>query len=217
MADETQAARDAPSKGERTRQEILAVAADLASAEGLEGLTIGRLASTLGMSKSGLYAHFGSKEDLQLAVVDRARQGFEATVLAPVEGAPDGLPRVHALLTSWAESIEHSEYRGGCFFAAASAEFDDRPGPVRDEIARLTKLWIDLLRQEFQTAQALRHLRPQADPAQMAFEVHAFVQEANWARQLLGDEEAFARAGRSIRACLEREATAKGKRLLPSP
>ncbi|GAB4151833.1 MAG: TetR/AcrR family transcriptional regulator [Planctomycetaceae bacterium] len=203
-------------KGQKTRQQILAVAADLASAKGLEGLTIGTLAKLLGMSKSGLYAHFGSKEDLQLAVIDLARQRFEATVLPPATQLPDGLPKILALLTSWADSIEHSTYRGGCFFAAASAEFDDRPGPVRDEIARLTKQWLDLLTQGFESARMLKQLKSRSDPAQMAFEVHAFVQEANWARQLLNDKQAFARARRSIRACLEREATAKGKKLISS-
>lgn len=203
-------------KGEKTRQQILAVAADLASAEGLEGLTVGNLAKSLCMSKSGLYSHFGSKEELQLAVVDLARQRFEATVLPAAEEFGDGLPKLHALLMSWADSIENSTYRGGCFFAAASAEFDDRPGSVRDEIARLSKAWLDLLVQGFDSARTLKQLKTQADPEQMAFEVHAFVQEANWAKQLLGEKRAFGRAKRSIQACLERETTAKGRKLIPS-
>ena len=128
----------------------------------------------------------------------------------------DGLPKLQALLMSWADSIEHSTYRGGCFFAATSAEFDDRPGPVRAEIAGLAKAWIDLLQEQARAAQSLGELKPHANPTQMAFEVHAFVQEANWAKQLLDDKTAFQRAKRSIRACLERESTAKGKRPLPS-
>ncbi len=201
-------------KGQKTRQQILDVAADIASAEGLEGLTVGNLAKALGMSKSGLYAHFGSKEDLQLAVVDLARQNFEATVLPPAEETPKGLPRLYTLLLSWADSIDRSTYRGGCFFAAASAEFDGRPGPVRDEIARLTKAWIDLLVDGCKSAKRLKHLKPNADAAQLMFEAHAFVQEANWAKQLLGDKTAFHRAKRSIHDCLERAATAKGKKSL---
>ena len=208
------AAIDELSKGKQTRRQILNVAADLASAEGLEGLTIGNLAKALKMSKSGLYAHFGSKEELQLAVVDLARQRFEAAVLPAVEGKADGLSRLCSALLSWADFIDKSSDRGGCFFAAASAEFDDRPGPVRDEIVRLTKSWLDLLRREATTASSLGQLKAEAVPAQMVFEVHAFVQEANWAKQLLGDKTAFKTAKRSIRACLERAASAKGRKQL---
>lgn len=203
-------------KGERTRQQILAVATDIASAEGLEGLTIGALAKLLDISKSGLFAHFGSKEELQLAVVDLARKRFETVVLPRAEGAQDGLPKLHALLLSWADSIDKSDYRGGCFFAAVSSEFDDRPGPVRDEIALLSRAWIDLLIAEIKNARSRKHLLSKVDAVQMAFELHAFVQEANWAKQLLGDKRAFQRAKRSIYACLEREATATGKRLMSS-
>jgi AcrR family transcriptional regulator len=201
------------SKGNKTRHGIVSLAADLATARGLEGLTVGELAKSLRMSKSGLFAHFGSKEELQLAVVDNAREQFEQRVLPAGERAEPGLPRLLALLIAWSDHIEHTHHRGGCFFAAASAEFDDRPGPVRDEIARLTSLWVDRLIKEAATAKSLGHLRPGADPRQMAFEVHAFVQEANWAKQLHSDQYAFKRARRAIRACLHRQATAKGSRL----
>jgi AcrR family transcriptional regulator len=164
------------------------------------------------MSKSGLFAHFGSKVDLQLAVVDSARGQFEESVLPADRRAEPGLPRLLALLTAWSDHIEHAPHRGGCFFAAASAEFDDRPGPVRDEIARLTKVWVDRLVRQATTAKAFGHLRPESDPRQIAFEVHAFVLEANWAKQLHGDLRAFERARRAIRARLLRAATAKGRR-----
>jgi AcrR family transcriptional regulator len=180
----------------------------------LEALTVGRLAKALGMSKSGLFAHFGSKEDLQLAVVDRAREQFERLVPPAGVLAETGLPRLFALASGWSDHIERNSHRGGCFFAAASAEFDDRLGPVRDEIARLTKVWVDRLIRETAVAKALRQLRRNADPRQIAFEVHAFVQEANWAKQLHGDQQAFERARRAIRACLNRDATATGRRLL---
>jgi AcrR family transcriptional regulator len=201
-------------KGERTRQEVVRLAADIATALGLEGLTVGSLAKSLGMSKSGLFAHFGSKEELQLAVVDVAREQFEKRVLPAGEQAEPGLPRLFALLMAWTDHIEHTPHRGGCFFAAASAEFDDRAGPVRDKVARLTKLWVDGLIREAAAAKSLGELRPEADPRQIAFEVHAFVQEANWAKQLHSDPCAFERARRAIRACLQREATAKGRRSL---
>ena len=215
MCADEQAATEELRKGQKTRQQILAVAADVASADGLEGLTIGSLAKVLGMSKSGLYAHFGSKEELQLAVVDLARQRFEAEVLPAVESTTSGIPKLYALILSWADSIDNGSYRGGCFFAAASAEFDDRPGPVRDEIARLTKTWIDLLEDECHTAKSLGHFKKQVEPTQITFEFHAFVQEANWAKQLLADKHAFGRAKKSICNCLERAATAKGRKLLP--
>jgi len=177
---------------------------------------VGGLAGSLRMSKSGLFAHFGSKLGLQLAVIDRAREEFERGVLPPGERAEPGLPRLWALLSAWSEHIEHTPHPGGCFFAAASAEFDDRPGPVRDEIARLTGLWVDRLIREAAAAKSLGHLRPRADTHLIAFEVHAFVQEANWARQLHRDQHAFVRARQAIRACLHREATAKGRRFLSS-
>ena len=201
-------------KGTRTHREIVTLAAGVATAQGLEGLTVGSLAKSLGMSKSGLFAHFGSKEDLQLAVVDNAREHFEKSVLPAGRGAEPGLPRLLAFLTAWADHIENAPCRGGCFFAAASAEFDDRPGPVRDEIARLTKVWVDRLVRLVATAKSFRQLRRESDPRQIAFEVHAFVQEANWAKQLHGDRQAFERARRAIRSRLQRAATAKGRRSL---
>jgi AcrR family transcriptional regulator len=205
-------------KGVRTRQGIVRLAADLASAEGLEGLTVGGLAAALGMSKSGLFAHFGSKEALQLAVVDNAREQFEKRVFPASRKARSGLPRLLTLLLAWCDHVEYAAHRGGCFFAAASAEFDDRPGPVRDEIARLTSLWLAHLTSEAVAAKSLGQLRRKADPHQIGFELHAFVQEANWAKRLHSHQDAFERARRAIRTCLYREATAKGRRyLFPEP
>ncbi|QDV20606.1 Bacterial regulatory protein, tetR family [Gimesia panareensis] len=207
---------DIQSKGQKTRLQILSSATDLASAQGLEGLTIGGLAKSLGLSKSGLFAHFCSKEELQLAVVDLARQRFEETVFPSSMDSPEGLKKLYVLLMSWVDSIENSNYRGGCFFAAASAEFDDRPGPVRDELARLSKLWINLLIDQTLIGQKLKQISKRIDSAQMVFELHAFVQEANWTKQLLEDPRAFDRARSSIRACLTQGATLKGKKLIPA-
>ena len=185
-------------KAARTRQEILALAADLASAEGLEGLTIGRLAAELRMSKTGIFAHFGSKEELQLATVNRAKEVFLDRVVKPAQAKPRGLQRLQAMLSSWLEYVERSVFRGGCFFAAASLEFDSRPGRVRDHIAALTKAWRDAQRNEIAHAKARKEIGGDTVPAQLAFELHAYVQEANWAYKLYGDRSAFSLARRAI-------------------
>jgi AcrR family transcriptional regulator len=182
----------------QTRREILSVAVDVASAEGLEGLSIGRLASELEMSKTGIFAHFGSKEQLQLATVDTASQIFLEQVVQPALHSPRGLARLRAMLESWLGYVERIVFRGGCFFAAASAEFDSRPGAVRDQIAALTKAWMTALQDEIAFAQSGREVRASVDPAQLAFELHAYVQEANWAFKLFNDKSAFTRARRAI-------------------
>src|SRR5215471_353123 len=123
----------------KTRREILRTAMDVASAEGLEGLSIGRLATELEMSKTGIFAHFGSKEQLQLATVDAAKQVFLEQIVQPALKHARGKARLMAMLENWIGYVERIVFRGGCFFAAASAEFDSRPGAVRDVIANLTK------------------------------------------------------------------------------
>jgi len=183
----------------KTRREILSVATDIASAEGLEGLTIGRLANELGMSKTGIFAHFGSKLQLQLATVDSARQIFLERVLQPSLKQGRGIGRLRAMLENWLAYVEQIVFRGGCFFAAASAEFDSRPGSVRDQIARLTRSWLRGLQEEAAYAVSIKEFRASIDPAQFAFELHAFVQEANWAFKLFNDKSAFLRARRAIR------------------
>jgi len=122
-------------KGERTRQSILERAVDLASLEGLEGLTIGRLADDLGMSKSGLFAHFGSKEDLQIAAIDAAAERFIDEIYTPALREPRGYPRLLAICRSWLSYLRRGVFPGGCFFAAASAEVDTHKGRVRDRIS----------------------------------------------------------------------------------
>ena len=183
----------------KTRLDILSVAADIASAEGLEGLSIGRLANELGMSKTGIFAHFGSKQQLQLATVDSAREIFLKRVVQPALKHERGARRLRAMLESWLAYVEQIVFRGGCFFAAASAEFDSRPGPVRDQIAQLTRSWLVGLQEETAVAVANKEFRAAIDPAQFAFELHAFVQEANWAFKLFNDKFAFTRARRAFR------------------
>lgn len=181
-------------KGERTRRTILEAAVDIASAEGLEGLTIGRLATELEMSKSGLFAHFGSKEELQLACVDAAREIFQREVIHPALRAPRGIARLRALCETWISYGERKVFRGGCFFDAAATEFDGRPGPVRDRIAENWRDWLAMLEAAARKAQQAGELDPGADPAQVAYELNALVTAANRTSQLLGDQSAWSRA-----------------------
>jgi len=199
-----------------TRKEILRVAVDIASAKGLEGLTIGSLAQELKMSKSGLFAHFGSKEELQLAAIETARLIFIEEVMNPALISEPGIARLLAMLEAWLSYVERGVFQGGCFWAAASAEFDGRPGPVRAKIALLTRFWLEALEQEARQAQLQSEIDAGIDATQLAFEVHAFVQEANWAYQLLEDKLAFDRARKAIRRRLESSATSKGIAALSS-
>jgi AcrR family transcriptional regulator len=202
--------------GERTRQAILEAAVHIASEEGLEGLTIGRLASELSMSKSGLFAHFGSKEELQLATVEAARAVFVREVIGPAFAAEKGLARLWSLCDVWLGYVKGEVFRGGCFFAAAAAEFDGRPGAVRDRVAEIMREWLALLRRSVTEAQAAGQLSRDADPAQLAFELNALEMGANWAFQLHGDRQAFARAREAMLERLRLYATPDGLPLLPA-
>jgi AcrR family transcriptional regulator len=194
-------------QGERTRNAILKVAVHVASAEGLEGLTIGQLASKLAMSKSGLFAHFGSKEELQLATIEAARGIFIREVVQPALEAAQGLSRLWNLCDIWLDYVQREVFRGGCFFAAAAAEFDSRPGPVRDRIAEIMKEWLEGLERAVRESQAAGHLQRGIAPAQLAFEINALEMAANWAFKLYGDPEAFSRARGAIRQRLRALAT----------
>ncbi len=189
-----------------TRRTILDHAMDLASLEGLEGLTIGGLAKKIGMSKSGVAGHFASKQALQLETVAAARARFEAAVLRGAVAEP-GLARLEELVGRWIDYVAGDHFSGGCFFWAASAEFDGRPGAVRDEIAALTREWLFVLRDEARLAQRLGEIESGIEPLQLAFELHAFVQEANWAYQLLEMDDAFERARRAVATRLSTAAT----------
>ena len=189
-------------KGERTRQTILDRAVDLASVEGLEGLTIGRLADEMQMSKSGLFAHFGSKEELQLATVEQARERFLNEVFIPSLKADRGYPRLVAICHSWLDYVKRGVFPGGCFFAAASFEFDGRPGPVRNAVAATMDEWIGAITKAIQLAQEEGHLDTSIDPGQLAFEVNALFFGANFAYQLRGEKNAIDRAWNAIEARL---------------
>jgi AcrR family transcriptional regulator len=177
-------------KGEQTRAAILERAVDLASAEGLEGLTIGRLAAELRMSKSGLFAHFGSKRELQLAAVAAAADRFRRAVIEPALSAPEGASRLRAMGERY---LEHQElYSGGCFWVATSVEYDDRPGPVRDAIAAMLDTWIGELARQAAIAGI-------ADPERFAFEIYSITVGANTRYRLSGDRRVFDYARGSLR------------------
>jgi AcrR family transcriptional regulator len=182
-------------KGAETRAAILDRAVDLASAEGLEGLTIGRLASELQMSKSGLFAHFGSKQELQLATVEAAARRFREAVIDPAAKAPDGGQRLRAMADAYLAHLDAGAYSGGCFWASTAAEYDDRPGPVRDAIAAALDAWLAELERQARIAGL-----PEAD--RVAFELYAVVMGANSRYRLSGDREVFGYARNAIERLL---------------
>jgi AcrR family transcriptional regulator len=204
-------------KGARTRGDILRAAADIASVDGLDGLSIGRLATELGMSKSGLFAHFGSKESLQLATIEEARQRYVKEVIAPAFAAGSGIIRLHALCESFLAYIERAVFPGGCFFASAMAEFDAKePSPARDRTAECQKQWMTTLERAAEDARAKGELRPDSDPSQLAFELEGALLSANWYFHLFDDATHIERARHAVRARLSSEATPAGLHSLPA-
>lgn len=190
-------------KGERTRQSILERAVDLASLEGLEGLTIGRLADDLGMSKSGLFAHFGSKEELQIATLQAASQRYIDEIFTPALKVPRGYPRLVAICEAWLSYVRRGVFPGGCFFAAASFEFDGRPGAVRDTVRRMMNDWMAALEKGIRMAQDEGHLDPSVDPKQLSFELNSLFFGANFAFYLRDDDQAIERARKAVMDRLE--------------
>jgi AcrR family transcriptional regulator len=186
-------------KGERTRRTILTTAAELASLEGLEPLSIGALADRTRMSKSGLFAHFGSKEELQLATVEHARRVFVNEVIVPAESeSVAGLDRVRALCRHWLDYCERGVFPGGCFFSAVSAEYRKRPGAVRDRVVEIMDRWTATIAGQLAHAKRAGELSAASDSRQLAFELQALVMGANWEHQLHGDAGAFKRARTAI-------------------
>jgi len=190
-------------KGQRTRNSILEVAAALATEEGLDPLSIGRLAEATGMSKSGLFAHFGSKEELQLATVDHAAALFVAEVIDPARSAPKGLARIWALCDHMIGYSERQVFPGGCFFAATSFEFNNRPGPVRDRIESMIRSWLSYLEHAVEQAQEAGELDPKVSAREIAFQLDAFAQASNAQYQLFRDPQVFQDARRAIQERLE--------------
>jgi AcrR family transcriptional regulator len=206
-------ARARPSHGERTRREILAAAERLAAREGLEGLTIGRLADLVGMSKAGLFAHFGSKEALQLATIDAAHARFVDEVAAPALAAAGGAARLERFLELYFTYLERRADEGGCFFTAASLELDDRPGALRDRVLACIQARDALAVAALDEARCGGELGAATDVEQLAFEVVALAAGAAMAFQLSRDLQALARG----RAALARLFRAAGLRRAGAP
>jgi AcrR family transcriptional regulator len=194
-------------RGDRTRQAILSRAGQLASAEGLEEVSLQRLAGDLGISKSGLFAHFGSKEELQLATVEEAARVFTHEVLKPGLSVPTGLGRLWAMCNAHLSYQERKVFAGGCFFEAASVEFDSRPGPVRDAVVEKVRYWSGSLARAAREAQAAGEVSPDVDPEQLAWELGSLLSAANRSHVIDGGGQAFDRARRAIRDRLQRVAS----------
>jgi len=186
------------SDGERSRAAILEQAARLATVEGIDGLSIGRLAAAVGMSKSGLFAHFGSKEELQLATIETASALFAELVIEPASLAPDGLARLRHLAENFLRHVEEGTYPGGCFFASVAAEMDTRPGPVRDRALQLTSEWLAQLETAVRDAQAEGAIDAAEDPEQLAFELDAYLLLANLQFVVSQEPAAIDRARRAV-------------------
>jgi AcrR family transcriptional regulator len=200
-------------RGDRTRQSIVSRSAQLASAEGLEAVSLQRLASDLGISKSGLFAHFGSKEELQLATVEEASRVFTREVLVPGLSVPTGVGRLWALCNANLSYLERKVFPGGCFFQAAAAEFDSRPGPVRDAVMQGVRYWAGTLARATREAQAMGEVDPAVDPEQLAWELGSLLAGANRSHVIDEDSVGFERARRAIRDRLQRVATTSAARL----
>jgi AcrR family transcriptional regulator len=184
--------------GERSYRTILDTAARLATTEGLDGLSIARLAGEIGMSKSGLYAHFDSKQDLQLATVGAAQDVFTAEVVAPATKDPEGLARLETLCERFLSYVKRGVFPGGCFFLSTAAEWDTRDGPIRDQVRTVLAGWTDLLEANAREAQQRGELAQDIDSAQLTFEINALLHEANSHYLLFRDAAALDRARKAI-------------------
>jgi AcrR family transcriptional regulator len=196
-------------KGEQTRTAILDEALKIASRLGLEGLTIGSLADATGMSKSGLFAHFGSREDLQLAVLEHFAQLYGERVFVPVLKIERGLPRLRALFERWLDWTIASGLPGGCIMISAANEYDDRPGPIRDAVIANQHRGNAITQKAVRLAVEEGHLRSDTDPEQIAFEMLGIMLASHNHRRLLGDKEARKRALVAFEHLVARHATRK--------
>ncbi|MFF3916244.1 TetR/AcrR family transcriptional regulator [Streptomyces sp. NPDC001852] len=203
-------------RGNRTRRLVLRRTVDIASVEGLEALTVGRLAAELELSKSGVFALFGSKQELQLATVREAARIYTERVLRPAAEAPPGVGRVWRLCELFLEYSRSRVFPGGCFFYGATAEFDARTGPVHDAVVRAQRDWSAHVERTVEEARTAGELRPGTDSAQLAFELVALLETAN-ALSVLHDEETAYRRARVAIAQRLRGAAVDGVPLPPFP
>ena len=180
-------------KGQQTKQLIIDAALGLAEQIGLEGLSIGVLAEVTRMSKSGVFAHFGSREELQISVIREYHQRFANEVFYPAMDAPRGLPRVRALFANWMKRVA-IEIQSGCIFISGAVEFDDRSGPVRDALANSVQTWLSAMHRAVVQAKQEGQLVSDADEAQMAFEIHGLILALHYEARFLKNPGAITRA-----------------------
>jgi AcrR family transcriptional regulator len=185
-----------------SRASAVAAAVDLASIEGLEGITIGRLAGELDMSKSGLIGRFGDKEALQRAVLAAAVARFTEVVWQPAQDAEPGLPRLEAIVEAWIAHLREGVFPGGCFVTTASVEYDARPGALHDDVAAAVKRWLRVLEAEARRARENGHLPADRDPADVAFELHSLASGGGVAGRLTGDDRALDRTRAAMRRAI---------------
>jgi AcrR family transcriptional regulator len=185
-----------------SRASTVAAAVDLASVEGLEGITIGRLAEQLAMSKSGLIGRFGDKEAMQRAVLAAAVERFTAAVWVPAGGAEPGLPRLEAIVDAWVDHLRDGVFPGGCFVTTASVEYDARPGPLHDDVAAAVGRWLRVLETEAGRARDAGDLPPDRDPADVALELHSLASGGSVAGRLTGDAAALDRIHAAMRRAI---------------
>ncbi|MCO8275563.1 TetR/AcrR family transcriptional regulator [Actinoplanes sp. TRM 88003] len=198
MASPSRPERRTRSDGERSRLAILDAAVALTTVLGLEGLSIGRLADHVGISKSGLYAHFGSKEELQLATIRTAELAHRRDVVNPAFARPDPLSRLRSLCENFLDHLKDDLLPGGCFFVSVNAEFDARPGAVHDRLAELHTAWLQVLEEQYAAAQAAGLLSPKTPPDQAVFELNAYLHMANNMYVLYRDADYLELARRSV-------------------
>jgi AcrR family transcriptional regulator len=194
-------------KGQQTRAAILDAALGLASHMGLEGLSIGALADVTQMSKSGVFAHFGSREELQISVIREYHARFEEEVFFPAIREPRGLPRLRALFERWIRRVS-VELDSGCIYISGAVEFDDRPGPVRDALAGMVRTWHATLERAIRLSIEQGHLRPETDPTQMLFELHGLILALHHDARFLRIPGALDRARAGFERTLSHYATA---------
>lgn len=192
-------------KGQQTKAAIVDAALVMASHVGLEGLSIGALAEVMHMSKSGVFAHFGSREDLQISVVNEYHRRFEADVFTPVLALPRGLPRLRALFEHWMRQTS-TEIDSGCIYISGAVEFDDRPGPVRDALVATVNIWQTAMQRAVAQAIAEGHLRAGADAAQIAFEIHGLILALHYEARFLRNPQGIARALQGFENIVSRNA-----------
>ncbi|MBI1892404.1 MAG: TetR/AcrR family transcriptional regulator [Burkholderiales bacterium] len=189
-------------KGEMTRAAILEVALDMASRDGLEGLTIGSLADRMNMSKSGVFAHFGSREDLQIAVLNLYNHHFEQEIFYPSLKEPRGLPRLQEMFARWVKRVT-VEIASGCIYISGAVEYDDRPGAIREELAKMVTAWQQALRRCVQQSVDMGHLRPDADPEQLVFEMYGLILALHHDARFIKRPDSVARAHNGFARLME--------------